>query len=210
MTPWQLRNFLIRDPAPHVIRLTSTEGETTEISPGKKSRVKIAESIVAVGPELVECYDANGKLLRALRPDAEEPAPSGAPELPAVIANDPNAAMVSHFANLIHRAYQHSTELAFTKFVELVERMDERSNGIEQRLERTEAAYRREQQARLEELYDRAEEIAARAAAGGGASGGKDAILSTLATGILRGAAERAGVTPPAPAPASGNGKGSA
>ena len=213
MTPWQLRNFLIRDPAPTTIRLTSAEGETTEITPGKKSRVKIAETICAVGPELVECLDANGNLLRAVRPDSEEAQASGAPEVPPVIANDPNAAMLSHVANLLHRAYQHSTELAFTKLVELVERMDERSNAIEQRLERTETAYRREQQARLDELYQRAEEIAARAAGGGagGESPRKEAILEALLGGILRGAAERAGVTPPgAAAPAPANGKGTA
>lgn len=217
MTPWQLRNFLIRDPAPTTIRLTSAEGETTEITPGKKSRVKIAETICAVGPELVECLDANGNLLRAVRPDSEEAQASGAPEVPPVIANDPNAAMLSHVANLLHRAYQHSTELAFTKLVELVERMDERSNAIEQRLERTETAYRREQQARLDELYQRAEEIAARAA-GGAAPAGKEAILDTLVSNMFRGAAARQqaqqaappGAAAPAPAPAPGNGKGNA
>lgn len=210
MTPWQLRNFLIRDPPPHTIRVTTSEGETQEIIAGKKSRVKIAETIVAIGPELVECLDGNAKLLRAIRPDAEEAQGSGAPEVPAVIASDPNAAMISHFANLLHRAYQHSTELAFSKLVELVERMDERSNGIEQRLERTEAAYRREQAARLEELYDRAEEAAA--AAAGGQAGGKQAILDAVVNGVVAGAMGRSPGAPGAPGapPPSSNGKGSA
>jgi hypothetical protein len=215
MTPWQLRNFLIRDPPPHTIRITTAEGETQEIVPGKKSRVKIAETIAAVGPELVECLDANGKLLRAVRPDAEEAQTASAPEVPPVIAADPNAAMISHFANLLHRAYQHSTELAFNKLVELTERMGERSDAIEQRLERTEAAYRREQAARLEELYDRAEEAAAAAGANGPAAG-KQAIIDSLVNGVVMGAMGRTPAAPgaaapkPAPAAAPQNGKGAA
>jgi hypothetical protein len=196
VTPWHLRNFLIRDPAPHTIRLTTSEGETQDILPGKRSRVKIAETIVSVGPELVECLDAQGHLLRAIRPDAEDAtAASSAPEVPQVIATDPNAAMVTHFANLIHRAYQHSTELAFSKLVELVERIDARSDAIEQRLERTEAAYRKEQQARLDELYERAAEAA-------GAEPGKDAILQTLVGSMMQ--------HPPRGPSAPPNGKGGA
>lgn len=195
MTPWTLRNFLICQPQPAVVRLTK-DGETQEIAPGRRSRVKIAESILAVQPELIECLDSKGGLIRALRPDDEtEDAGSDEPKLPAVIAQDPHAAMMSHVANLIHRAYQHATEVAFGKMIELVERMESRSDSIEQRLERAESQYRRLQQERIDDLYDRAEEQTQ----GGDA---KDAIVSSLLAGAMQGQQSSA-----AAAAAKGNGK---
>lgn len=195
MTPWTLRNFLICQPQPAIVRLTK-DGETQEIAPGRRSRVKIAESILAVQPELIECLDSKGGLIRALRPDDEtEDAASDEPKLPAVIAQDPHAAMMSHVANLIHRAYQHATEVAFGKMIELVERMESRSDSIEQRLERAESQYRRLQQERIDDLYDRAEEQTQ----GGDA---KDAIVSSLLAGAMQGQQSSA-----AAAAAKGNGK---
>jgi len=191
---WTLRNFLICQPAPVTIRLTK-DGDTQEITPGRKSRVKIAETILAVGPELVECLDAKGGLIRALRTD-EEPEQSGvSPAVPAVIAQDPHAAMMSHFANLIHRAYEHAADVAFSKLIELVERMETRSEGIEARLERTEAQYRRLQQERIDDLYDRAEEQTAQADP-------KEQILSSLMAGAMQGKA----AAPSSAAPPNGKG----
>jgi hypothetical protein len=128
--------------------------------PGRKSKANLAESIAAKGVDLIECLDKDGHLLRALRID-EELARNSA-EVPIVkgLEGDPQAAMMSHFANLLHRAYEHATDVAFGKLVELVERMDARTEAIEMRLERTEANYRREQQERIDDLYDRAEEHA--------------------------------------------------
>ena len=189
MTPWALRNWLIEQPAPAVIRLT-TEGQTQDMVPGKKSRVKLAETILSVGPELVECLDSSGNLLRAKRLEGEDRARSQeAPEIPReLVAANPeaaaNAAMMSHFANLIHRAYEHATDIAFGKLVELVERMDERSASIEQRLERAEASYRREAQERIEDLWDRAEERENR-------SDAKEQILTSLVAGAVNGQGAR-------------------
>lgn len=196
MNAWTLRNFLICQPAPVTIRLTK-DGDTQEITPGKRSRVKIAESILAVDPELVECLDAKGGLIRALRTDQEPEASGDSPQVPSVIAQDPHAAMMSHFANLIHRAYAHASEVAFTKLIDLVERMESRSESIEARLERTEAQYRRLQQERIDDLYDRAEEQTAAAQQ----NDPKEAILSSLMAGAMQGAGAPAAAAPP-------NGKG--
>jgi len=205
MNQWSLRNFLIRHPAPDTIRLTSSEGEQQEIKPGKRSRSKIAESIIAIGPELVECLDKDGHILRAVRLGEVDPQARSAvaPPVPAEIAGDPQAAMLSHFANLIHRAYEHATDIAFAKLVELTERMGERSDAIEQRLERTESQFRREQQERIDDLYDVAADAAERAAAGEP----KDQIMASLLQGAMQGQAERARQ---AAAAKNGNGKAKA
>jgi len=204
IAPWNLRNFLIRHPPPATIRLTTTEGEQENIKPGKRSRVKIAETIVALAPDLVECLDNEGCVLRAMRLDSGDPVRSGvAPSLPAEIGGDPQAAMLSHFANLVHRAYEHATDIAFGKLIELVERMDARTDSIEQRLERTEAQWRREARERIDDLYDVAADAAERAAAGEP----KDQILNSLLQGAMAG--QQAKVAAAAKAKANGNGKGS-
>lgn len=155
-----IRNFLIRQPPLHSIRLTDANGDISDMVPGRKSKAVLAESIAAKGVDLIECLDRQGMLLRAMRVD--EDAVRSSAEVPIVkgLETDPQAAMMSHFANLLHRAYEHATDIAFSKLVELVERMDARTEAIEMRLERTEANFRREQQERIEDLYDRAEEHA--------------------------------------------------
>jgi hypothetical protein len=99
--------------------------------------------------------------------------------------SDPVALTLTHLANLIHRAYEHSTEISFNKMVEVFERMNERSENIERRLERAEAAYRREQSDRIDDLWDRAEEVAA-------AGGSRDQIMNTLFTSWMSGRAQQA------------------
>lgn len=183
ISQWEIRKFLLGQPHPAVVRLT-TDGEVQELKPGRKSKIKIAETIAAVGPELVECLDGGGNLLRAMRTDDDpKPRSAKAPDLPDEIKADPHALMLTHFANLIHRAYEHATDIAFQKLVELAERMDARSQSIEERLERTEANLRREQKERIDDLYDRADEAIERAESGEG----KERILESLVQGAVLG-----------------------
>lgn len=182
-----LRGFLLQQPKPALIRC-STDGEIEELKPGK-SWAKTAATIVALDPDQVLCYDAAGKLIRATKFEAEaEPrrASSPAPTLPDVIAQDPHAALLTHFSNLLHRAYEHSTQVAFDKFVELVERMGDRSDSIEQRLERTEARARRLQDDQIEDAYARAEELAEQASAGQGDDALKQHLMSSFLAGQLQ------------------------
>jgi hypothetical protein len=197
---WAIRNFLICQPAPATIKLTGQEGEIQTMTPGRKSRAKLAETIAAMEPALIECLASDGSLLRAMRP-GDESTKARSVEAPVAkgLEGDPTAAMLSHFANLLHRAYEHATDIAFDKLIELVERMDERTNSIEARLERTEANLRREQHERIDDLWEQAEQ---RAADAGGSK--KDAILESLAAGIINGKAATASNNA-----ASSNGKGS-
>lgn len=177
-----IRGFLIQQPPAHTIRLTDANSETVLIEPGKRSKAKIADSIAAMQPELIECLDRDGNLLRATRPESTMPARSAVgPAIPPEIRADPQALMMAHFANLIHRAYEHATDVAFGKMVELVERMDGRSQAIEERLERAEAGMRREQRERIDDMWDRVAEAAERAESGDA----KEQILTTLAQSVI-------------------------
>lgn len=164
----KLRGFLLQMPRPALVKVIG-DGEPQELKPGR-SFAKLAETIAAIGAQLVECYDSDGKLLRAARLDDAEAHRSDAASIPAGLAADPQALLLSHFANLLHRAYEHSTEIAFTRLVELTERMNDRAEAIEQRLERSESSNRRLLQEQVDDAFARAEEVAASAAANGGGS----------------------------------------
>jgi hypothetical protein len=158
LSSWSLRAWLLRAPHASLIRVTR-DGDTSFVAKSNKWS-KTADTLHALQAELIECLDAEGKVLRAIRPAEEHDPDATAPETPQVLATDPNAAMLTHFANLLHRAYEHSTNVAFEKMVELVERLDSRSESVERRLERTEAAYRRTVQQQIDDAVERAEEIA--------------------------------------------------
>lgn len=204
MNVQNLRGWLLQLPKPALVRCT-VNGETEELKPGK-SWQRLAESIAALDPEQVTALDAEGKILRAVRMDDSDARRSDAAAVPEALKVDPQALMLTHFANLIHRAYEHSTETAFTKMVELVDRMNDRSQGIEERLERAEARSRRLQDEAVSDAYERAEELAAQAVAGGD----KEALGLQMLNMFMQG---RGGVAPAAAAAAANgaakpNGKG--
>lgn len=157
----RIRGFLLKMPKPARIRVCAGDGEPQEIKPAR-SYARTAESIDALGVDLVECLDKDGALLRALRLSDPETRRSDAAEVPKGIEVDPQALMLSHFANLLHRAYEHSTEIAFTRLVELAERLSSHTESIEARLAHTESMLRREQSERIDDAYERASEAIAK------------------------------------------------
>lgn len=157
-----LRSFLVQSPRPSKILVTSGDGEEKQIAPpkglGGQTWAGLARSIETLDPAKVELFDAEDKLLRAQRFDAKLPAdPEGA--LPEILKRDAESARLALFAQLLAGAYKFSVETAFTKMVELTERLDERSERLEIRLERAEGMYRREMQARIEDAFEEAEEV---------------------------------------------------
>lgn len=200
MNAWHLRNWLIQQPKPSKVRITDSEGEVKELLCAKRPIVRIAESIVAIGPDLIECLGPNDELLRAYRASQEAEFATAAPVVPTALAADPGAAQLGYFASLIHRAYEHSTELAFNKLIELVERIDARSDAIERRLERAELAYRREQSERIDDLWERAEEVVQQ-------GGSKDDLLRTFLGSMMAGQQQRQGQTTAPPNKPNGGGK---
>jgi hypothetical protein len=200
----RIRGFLLQLPKPASVRYTVGDGDSQPLKLGR-SYVKIAETIEALGVELLECFDPQGVLLRAMRITAAEAQRSDAAAIPKGIEADPQALMLTHFANLLHRAYEHSTEIAFAKMVEITGIMSERSDAIEQRLERAETLNRRLHQEQIDDAFERAEEEAERKAAevAAGGNGMVEQMASAFLSGKMNGAA-----APNGAARTNGKGKG--
>lgn len=184
----ELRNWCIRRPQPAVLRLTLETGDVQEVHWRKGvSWAELAESAAALAPLVVEALDAKGNLIRAMRADQVEPVRDNkSVDVPTSLSTDPETQRLCFVANLLHRAYQHSTDVAFTKLVELVERIDNRSDAIETRLERTERNYFAVLQQRIDEAFDRVEEERERARKETDEDGG---VLKELVTEFAGGVA---------------------
>jgi len=200
ITAQKIRGFLLQQPKPVKVRLTggAAGDEGQELALGRNF-TKAAETIHALAPDLIEAFDKDGKLLRAKSTDDDQARRSDAAAIPEALKHDSQALMMTHFANLIHRAYEHSTEVAFAKLVEFQEKVNERSASIEARLERTEARNRQLMQEQVEDAFDRANELAEKAA--DGESGFVEQMASTFLAGKMGGI----GASPP-----KTNGKASA
>lgn len=201
MNAKNLRGWLLQQPRPVLLRVT-TDGESQEVKPQRSYR-RTADSLDALNPDLIEALDTDGKILRACNLREPEATRSDA-KVPSELAGDPEAAMLTHFANLIARAYEHSTEVAFSRMVEVFERMNDRADGIESRLERTESDYRKAMRRQIDEQLDRAEEAAATA----GES--EPSAAEQMAQAFLGGMGGMGGMMPGTSAkpPAKTNGKG--
>jgi len=203
-----LRGWLLQQPKPETVRV-EIDGEWEEVPLGK-SFARLADTIAAMKPEQVRCLDRDGKVLRALRIE-DEPSGKGKhapPDMPLVVAGDPQAALLHHYATLVHRAYEFSAGVAFESLRELMERMNQRSDAIEQRLERAEARARRAQDELVEDAFTRAEELAAQAAAEG--AGGQEALGQHLVNAFLSGQMQRGPAAPKTNGAANGAAKGKA
>lgn len=175
----KIRGFLLQKPKPANVRVTG-DGEPEVISVGR-SYSRLAETIDALNVDLVECLDANGKVLRALRLSSSEPSRSDAPSLPAVLAQDPHAAMLTHFGSLLADAYRHSTEVAFTKMVEVTDSHRSYTEQLEGRLAQLESALRRSNKDLLDAELDRLEELKEKATEGEAGGLGEQLVSSFLA-----------------------------
>jgi len=201
----RIRGFLLVHPKPHSVRVSRGGGDPEVIAIGKQSFARVAETIDALDVDLVQCLDKDGNILRAMGLGAADERRSDAPALPAGLHADPQALMVTHFANLLHRAYEHSTEIAFSKLVELVDRIGDRAEAIEKRLERTETQYRQTVEQQIADAYERAEEEAARRKEESSGGGFVEQMAGAFLSGQMNGA-------PAVKSPSSNgsNGKGQA
>lgn len=204
ITAQKIRGFLLQQPKPVKVRITggAAGDEGQELALGRNF-TKASETIHALEPDVIEALDKDGKLLRAKRTADADAQRSEAAPIPEGLKHDANALMLTHFADLLHRAYQHSTEIAFTKLVEFQERVNDRSASIEARLERTEARNRQLMQDQVDDAFDRAQELAERRAEG------EDGFVENMASSFL---ASKLGGLGASPANANGktNGKASA
>lgn len=206
-----LRSWLARKPRPETLRLTFSDGAQEHLPREDQNWQIIAESIVALEPVLIEALDTTKRVIRAVKSEdldgARKSRDNSRVQPPSPLHSDPETARLCYFADLIHRAYQHSTDVAFDKvtgaydtafnrMIDLVEKIGERSDAIERRLERAESAYRREVNERLQEALERATED--------GDGGGLVGMLKNFLGGIEMGQAAHTETPPPT------NGKGTA
>ncbi len=208
--PSVLRSWLMKRPRPASLRLHLADDVTQEMARAEgQSWQDMADSIAAMEPLVVEVIDKDGKLLRAIKPHEEDGAGGRVRDnrsvvVPPAIQQDPETARICFIADLLHRAYQHSTDVAFTKLVELVDRIDERSTAIETRLERTERAYQRSLQDQIDDAFEHAEQAGAAAAAAGQEGDLETMMIKSFMGGMNSGRTEKG----PAPKPkAPPNGK---
>lgn len=178
MSVAKIRGFLLQKPKPSLVRVTG-DGEPQELKIGR-SYSKLAETIDALEVDLLEALDSDGKVVRAIRLSSADAARSDPAPIPTVLAQDPHAAMLSLFADLIHRAYAHSTEIAFSKMVEMTERLSNHSESIESRLAATESQLRRTNTELLNNELDRIEELKEKLSEGGEHGLGEQMLTSFL------------------------------
>lgn len=183
----KIRGFLLQKPKPSQVRVTG-DGEPEIISVGR-SYSRLAETIDALNVDLVECLDGSGKVLRALRLSSSESARAETPALPAVIANDPHAAMLTHFGSLLAQAYAHSTDIAFSKLVEITEGLRSHTESLEARLAQAESQLRRSHTELVNAELDRLEELKEKVAEGEGGGLGEQMLQSFLGARMNGGAA---------------------
>lgn len=156
---WAIRRFLMRQPRADMARLT-VRGVATEMKIARgASLAKVGESIAAVAPEVLELFDKDGTLLRAIRPDQEGESTTEQPKPPKGLESDPETMRFTHVASLLAKAYEHATNVAFQKVVDLTERLEQHSEAMESRLERVESLYRKSLYDQLRSLQDEALDV---------------------------------------------------
>lgn len=187
-----VRNWLMKKPRPSAVRITDVAGEVRDYPiPAKPRWRSIANDVLLMEPTLLECLNMEGDLLRPLRFQREAPADEKTTSREPVSLDIPDqlltgqfgpmAMLMTHFANLIHRSYEHSTNIAFDKLIAVFERLESRTESMERRLEESEDRYRDEVYDRMNELLDEAEKKAEEN------GGGKEEILNTLFQSMGRG-----------------------
>lgn len=150
----RIRTFLLKKPRPDIVRVTTTGGETKEVHI-EEDRVRwadVARTVANLSPGIIQAENSAEEVLRIEKISEAYAAPVDvAPAIHPVLPphTDPETARLHHFSTLLAHAWEFSTGLAFNKLADQQEREARRMEAIEQRLERTEAAYRAEFHARV-------------------------------------------------------------
>jgi hypothetical protein len=142
-----IRGWLLQSPKPASIRAKCGDDlHTIKIGPGT-TLARVAESLSALGPELLEAYDDKAQLLRATKPtaDDDEDAEFAATEPTAATAAqsaraakamaDAETARFNTFANHIAQAYRFATEIAFARMVDLFEAVNKRAEIMDRTID---------------------------------------------------------------------------
>jgi hypothetical protein len=204
----QLRKWLMQQPRPHSVRVTSLDGGVHDVVCGTPW-TNTADTVASLQPEHLQALNAEKQTIRALRvadlsedwsPDDEKPVrrppPPAMPEfaIPAA-AMDPESARFVLFARLLSEAYKHSTQVAFEKLSDIVEAMARRAEAGDRAREAVNRAHVKMLEEQIKALGEEPAEQP---------NDLMGAIVSSALGGMMQGKAAAAA------APASSNGKGHA
>lgn len=185
----KIRGWLLWHPRPKAVRVTTAEDSqphTIRITEGI-SFARIAESVSALRPELVEALGDGDQLIRAWRPNEEddedgedEDGQDATPATPPDAATtDPETRRFMFFATELAKAYKHANEVAFGRLVDLADAGNRRAEGLERTLARQEKLIGELQQSLLDQAEERINERQESAG---------DPVTNALANVISRGA----------------------
>jgi len=142
------RSWLLTQPRPASVNLTLASGEVRKLPVAPAPNwAKVAQTIDAMQPTLIEALDAAGNLLRATSPglvddtEVEPEDPSTESERNAKPSSSDVPLEV--FARLLAQAYAHSTDVAFSRMVDLFAAVNRRSEALERSLDATHKMLRR-------------------------------------------------------------------
>lgn len=133
------KRFCMQAPRPAMVRVMCADGVKEIVIEPATVWTALGSSIDALDPDSVELYDDQDNLLRADKRRTKRN--TGDVQIPAALHDDPETARLMHFSNILDRAYENSTRLAFEKFVELVEVVMRERESTAKRLERLERDY---------------------------------------------------------------------
>lgn len=199
------RNFCMRAPRPALVRVIyGEESQDIEIDAkafesGQQSWARVGDTVAALDPDRVELYSESQTLLRADK--RKVPKTDQYVRMPDGLHKDPEAARLMHFADLLHRAYQHSSEVAFNRIVDIVQMQSDNIRDLNQRADRAEKRL-------LDQLR---ENIALRAGVVQGGDGeeegggGLNDFLSAFLSGMSSGKQARRPAPAPTPEPEEGS-----
>ncbi len=128
----------MQSPRPSMVRAICADGVKEIAVAEGVVWTQLGASIEALDPDAVELYDDQDVLLRA---DKRRTKRTGEVTIPSVLHEDPETARLMHFANILDRAYENSTKLAFEKLVEFIEVVMRERESTAKRLERLERDY---------------------------------------------------------------------
>lgn len=161
MNPQEIRSWLLQAPKPDALRVTGPDDQVHDVAITRGgSWARLAESIAALRPELIEAYDAGGKLLRAVRPAEHEAAhdtivppsmgSSSSSSSTGMLGMGDLSILLREFGKELSLAYRHANEVAFTRMVDMFEAVNRRSETLEKSLDATHKMLRRAWEDQLE------------------------------------------------------------
>lgn len=159
----QIRSWLLLQPRAHTIKVLTTDDRNHEVACNTgASWMALATSIHALEPALVEAYDSEGKIIRAVRPLEQNTARPDGTTTPAPLVmpagTDPQSMLLLHFADLLAQAYRHSTDVAFERLASLFEAVNRRSESLERTIEKMERLLLRAHEEQVENAAPKTEE----------------------------------------------------